>query len=152
MRMTSLTIAQRGRGNSLGGASVCFIRTAADLNLLQQPRAARRRLYVVLEIAGIPPEQSLRWESRLNTLLRECGCTLGARFSAAALFASIIWQFLQHAWNLPSWPAFLLRTGLAVFIAGGLGKLAGLGLAEFRIRCISSRLTRLVENRSGERG
>lgn len=145
MHPTSLAIGHRRYRNSRAAISVSVIRTAADLNLLQQPRAARRQLYVVLEIAGVPPDQSLRWESRLNSHLRECGCALGAKLSAAALLASIVWQFVHHAWGLSHWPAFLFRTAVVVLAAGGLGKLLGLSFAEFEIRRISSRLMTFVE-------
>jgi hypothetical protein len=152
MHLTSRAIGQRRCRNSLAGVRVSVLRTAADLHLLRQPRATRRRLYVVLEIGGVPSAQLLRWESRLNSHLRECGCALGAKFSAAALLASIVWQFVHHAWGLSHWPAFLLRTAVVVFAAGGLGKLLGLSFAELGIRRISSRLMTFVEGLPRGRG
>ena len=62
---------------------VYVIRSADDLSVLRRG-PGRSRLYVVLEIHGVPPKQALRWESRLNDHLRECGCATGARSILAA--------------------------------------------------------------------
>jgi hypothetical protein len=146
MHPISSAIADSRFRNSLAGTRVSVIRTATDLRLLQLPRDARRRLYILLEVAGVPAAQSLRWESRLNSQFRECGCSMGACFSFAAVLASLTWQVVHRALALSHWPAFLLRTVVLVFVAGGLGKLLGLGVAELEIRHIASRLIKIVGN------
>ena len=145
MSLTTLTASQSRSGTCCGGLNVAVIRNAADLRSLLESRRRRRQNHVLLEIPGMPEAQCLRWEARLNACLRECGCSMGARCSAAALLASVVGQFLQHGWSLTQWPAFILRTVLLVFIAGGLGKLLGLALAEFQIRYIRSRLLSWIE-------
>jgi hypothetical protein len=107
-------------------------------------------LYVVLEIPGVPPKQAVRWESRLNDHLRECGCATGALFAVVALVASAFWQSFYRTWGLLSWPWFLLRTALLVIAAGGLGKLIGLGYTEIGIQRIASRLRRFAQRSSQE--
>ncbi len=130
-------------------APVYVLRSAEDLNVLRRG-PGRSRLYVVLEIPGVPNKQALRWESRLNDRLRECGCAAGALFAVAALLVSVLWQSFYRMWGLSNWPLFLLRTALLVIAAGGLGKLIGLGYAEVEIRRIASRLRRFAQRSSRE--
>lgn len=117
------------------------------MSLLSQPRAIRRRLYVVLDVPGVSPAQSSRWESRLNVLLRECGCAFGALSSGIALIAAIAFAVFHSPVGFSSWSSLLLRTLILIMVTGGVGKLAGLGLAELEIRHISSQLTRIIASR-----
>jgi len=130
---------------------VYVIRSADDLSVLRRGPGCSRS-FVVLEIPGMSPKQALRWESRLNDRLRECGCAAGALCAVTALLVSVFWQSFYRTWGLWSWPSFLLRTALLVIAGGGLGKLIGLGYAETDIQRITSRLRRLAQRSSQEGG
>jgi hypothetical protein len=148
MQLTSLSPQPRVR-TSPTSAPVRVLRSAEDLNVLRRG-PGRSRLYVVLDIPGVPPKQALRWESRLNDHLRACGCATGALFAVAALVVSMFWQSFYRAWGFSNWPSFLLRTTLLVIAAGGLGKLIGLGYAEIDIQRIAFRLRRFAQRSSQE--
>ena len=150
MQQTSFGRQPRFRTSPIS-APVCVLRSADDLNLLRRG-PGRSRLYVVLEIPGVPPKLALRWESRLNDHLRECGCASGALFAVVALVVSAFWQSFFRTWALSNWPSFLLRTALLIIAAGGLGKLFGLVYAEIDIQRITFRLRRFAQKSSQEGG
>ena len=114
-----------------------IVRPGDDVELLRQPARAPRRTIALLQIPGLPREKSLEWQLKLNALLRECGCSLGAKFVLLAVVGSIIWQSLRLEWELASWPRFLLLILAAMFIAGCLGKAIGIGVARTRIKRIA---------------
>lgn len=75
--------------------------------------------------------------SRIATLGRECGCTMGGVFFAVAAMLTIAY-FL--ATGLPSVGSGLLAIGF-VFAASLLGKLVGLGVARIRLLALRHALT-----------
>jgi hypothetical protein len=115
------------------------VRCASDLETLRKMRSARR-LHVLLRIPGLPLETSNSWQTNLNSALKECGCSLGARFGLASFAASLLWQTVFSLWSVSHWPAFLLRTVALVFLAGALGKFAGKMRARAQIRAIAQNI------------
>jgi hypothetical protein len=84
---------------------------------------------VVLQIPGLPAEQASGWESQLNRLLKECGCSLGAKSVLLAVALSVVYQFSRSSWSISHMPIFLLRTAIVALLGGVAGKLIGLMLA-----------------------
>jgi hypothetical protein len=115
------------------------VRCASDLETLRKIRSARR-LHVLLRISGLPLETSKAWQTNLNSALKECGCSLGARFGLAGFAASLLWQTVFSLWSVSHWPAFLLRTVTVVFLAGAFGKIAGKIRARAQIRAIAQNI------------
>jgi hypothetical protein len=115
------------------------VRTASDVATLRKSRNARR-MRILLRVSGLPIETSKHWEARLNSALRECGCSLGAKCVIAAFFASIIWQSTFSLWSISHWPAFLLRMFLLILLAGAVGKSVGLVRARVEVEAIEKKI------------
>lgn len=89
--------------------------------------------------AGIPADEAEYWVSRIRSLSRECGCSLGARFMVAALVlypAAWLWTLRSF---LAIWQALLVAAAV-VFSAMGLGKLLGVLFARLRLRRVARQL------------
>lgn len=114
-------------------------RTAADVETLPRSRYGRRTL-ILLRIPGLPIEISQPWETRLNLALRECGCSLGAKFSIAAFVASLVWQSTFSLWSPSHWPVFLLRTFLLILLGGAVGKSIGILRARTEVEAIEKKI------------
>jgi hypothetical protein len=125
-----------------------IIRSTRDVESLLDAGRDRRRLTVLIHISGLPPEKSLEWELKLNSLLHECGCSLGAKFVIFALAVSILWQCFQSNWAIMHWPGFLVRTLAAAFVAGGIGKLIGIAFARVRMKKVAGQILRFTESLS----
>jgi hypothetical protein len=95
---------------------------------------------VLLRISGLPTEASQQWEATLNSSLKECGCSLGAKCVVAAFAASLMWQSEFSHWGISHWPVFLLRTFLLILVAGAMGKTAGKLRARAEIRAIERKI------------
>jgi hypothetical protein len=115
------------------------VRTAADVEAMWRSRHGRRTL-ILLHIPGLPVEISKQWETKLNLALRECGCSLGAKSSIAAVVASLVWQSTFSLWSPPHWPAFLLRTFLLILLAGAAGKSIGILRARVQVEAIEKQI------------
>jgi hypothetical protein len=115
------------------------VRSAFDLEILQKMKN-RRRLQVFLRISGLPIGTSKQWEAKLNSCLKECGCSLGAKCVITALGASLIWQTVYSLWSVSHWPVFFLRTLTVVFVAGAVGKSAAKLRARSAIRAIEGKI------------
>jgi hypothetical protein len=118
---------------------IVVIRSSADLNRFTHS-GPRKNLRILLEIPGLPAEKTAAWETALNEQLRQCGCSLGAKFVVLGLALAVAYQFLVSTWQPSHLLAFLLRT-LAFMLVGGIaGKVLGLSLARKRITEIEERL------------
>jgi len=115
------------------------VRCTSDLEILHKMKN-RRRLQVFLRISGLPIETSKQWEAKLNSSLKECGCSLGAKCVIVALGASVIWQTIYSFWSVSHWPVFFLRTLTVVFVAGAVGKSAAKLCARSSIRAIERKI------------
>jgi len=70
--------------------------------------------------------------SFVRTLEDSCGCKMGATFVIAALLVSSVyfgWQYHAHGLSLSS---VALRVFIVTVLAGGAGKLIGIGLFSLR--------------------
>lgn len=117
-----------------------LIQRADDLDLIQKPALSIRHSHVLVRIPGASAEQVLAWESELNEQLRECGCSLGAKFASMTLLLLVLWQFIHPVWNIYHLCFWLLRTMGVAFAAGGVGKLLGLTWAKYKIRGIADEM------------
>jgi hypothetical protein len=124
------------------------IRCADDLAIIRRVRH-RRKLHLFLRVPGLAIDKTSVWEARLNAALKECGCSLGAKSMFAALAGSIIWQFLYSSWSMSHWLGFMGRSVLTVVVAGAIGKLTGLALAEGRLRSIEEHIRKFESNVTG---
>jgi hypothetical protein len=109
----------------------------------------RRKLHLFLRVPGLALDKTSVWEARLNAALKECGCSLGAKSMSAALAGTIIWQFVYSSWSMSHWLGFIGRSVLAVLVAGVIGKLSGLALAESRLRSIEEHIRKFESNAAG---
>ncbi len=116
-----------------------IVRCAGDLENLQTTRNPQR-LRIILRISGLPTETSKQWESKLNSCLQECGCSLGAKCAIAAFATSLVWQSVFSLWSVSHWPVFLLRTFLLILAAGAAGKSAAKVRARFEIQSIEDNI------------
>jgi hypothetical protein len=130
------------------GPKVFVIQSAADSDLLKKARVSLLRSGVLVRVPGLPIEKSLHWELELNANLRECGCSLGAKFVLIGLAASVVWQFVFLSWDISHWPWFFVRTILTMLVSGAAGKLLGIALAKARIRRIAKQICDFVEKSS----
>lgn len=115
------------------------VRTASDVEALRKSRNARR-MRILLRVPDLPLEISQQWEAKLNSSLRECGCSLGAKCVIAAFTASIIWQSAFSIWSISHWPVFLLRTFLLILASGAAGKSVGIARARAEVGAIEEKI------------
>jgi hypothetical protein len=115
------------------------VRTASDVGTVRESRHARR-MPILLRVRGLSIETSKQWEAKLNTALRECGCSLGAKCAIAAFVGSILWQSTFSLWSISHWPAFLLRSFLLILLAGAAGKSVGLVRARVEVEAIEKQI------------
>jgi hypothetical protein len=94
----------------------------------------------MLRVPGLALDRATVLEAKLNAALKDCGCSLGAVCMCAALAGSIIWQFLYSSWGLAHWFRFVGQSILAVLLAGVIGKLSGLALAEVHLQSIEKQI------------
>jgi hypothetical protein len=116
-----------------------IVRRASDVEALRKVRSAWR-MRILLRIAGLPTEASKQWEAKLNSSLKECGCSLGAKCVMASFVASLMWQSVFSHWSISHWPTFILRTFLLILVAGAMGKTAGKLRARTAIRAIERKI------------
>jgi hypothetical protein len=131
---------------------ILIVHSAAEVGALARLRHHHRRRWLVrLRIPGLAPDQAAPWEQQLNVLLRDCGCSLGAKCVLIGLAGSIVAQATGSGWGPAQWPWFLARTVLAMVGGGVLGKALGLGLARAGIVRIAGKI-RSFETLSSYKG
>jgi hypothetical protein len=118
------------------------LHSAADLAVLAKPGMTREPALLQLDIPGIEPHALRRWEHLLNSRFNACGCKTGAVFALLALAGAITWQAHFESWQVPRWPMFALRAGLAMLIGTLVGKSVGIRLARWDLRRIAWRIQR----------
>ena len=64
----------------------------------------------------------------MKTLEDSCGCKMGATFVIAALLVSLVYFGWQHHAQALSLSSVALRVFIVTVLAGGVGKLIGIGL------------------------
>lgn len=129
---------------------VAVLRTPDDVRaVMRSGFSLRKRLYIALEIPGIPRSIALQLESQFNESLRECGCALGAKLALLGLLAPILWHLFGTAGTSSSWLTVAFQGCFIMFVGGGLGKFLGIGIARLQARRIAARLMIFVENPNG---
>jgi hypothetical protein len=123
-----------------------IIKSASDIEVLWQRRKSYRQTFAFIRVPRLAQGESRQLEARVNSYLRECGCSLGAKFMLLGFFVSTVWQFVDRAWSLAYWPGFLLRTFLVVLLAGAFGKSVGLMRAKFGMRRVVGRVREVESN------
>jgi hypothetical protein len=127
------------------------LRTAGDIRTLREATIVRRRPSVAIDVPGIPADRRLYWELELNSALRECGCSLGARGVLLAAVASLVYQFGWSSLQPSYWPGFLVRKLAGMFVAGAIGKIVGLERANAKVRRIAGEVLDVLEDTSMEK-
>lgn len=143
-KLSSSELSTRSMNRFAGVMTIPFpiavvVRTASDVGTVRKSRNTRR-MHIFLRVSGLSIETSKQWEAKLNSALRECGCSLGAKCAVAAFLASIIWQSTFSLWSISHWPAFLLRTFLLILLAGAAGKSVGLVRARVEVEAIEKQI------------
>lgn len=129
------------------------VRTSDDVQALRADvRAVRRLPAKTLSVAleGIDPIESERFETRIRTYIRACGCAEGGIAALIGMGAMLAWGLL------PIFQRGLRAKDLLVLIAalplgallGGAGKLLGLAMARVRFVSSCDQLIRLMNNKS----
>ncbi len=93
--------------------------------------------------SGMSAEQALRWTADTERLRASCGCETGAWSMGLMLVAwpaAWYWRFRPQF----AWPWALVAWPVAVFIAAGVGKVAGLWTARLRLGMRLRRLNRAL--------
>jgi hypothetical protein len=97
-------------------------------------RGAFMRQRARLEIGGAAAETVARWQDRLERQALACGCHAGALL----VFATLVALLVQGAVGVRVVPVTgPLGWVLALFGAALLGKIVGLGWANFRLRLLA---------------
>jgi hypothetical protein len=130
---------------------VAVLRTAGEVRAIMRS-GLRRRVYIALEIPGIPRSLASQLESQFNESLHECGCALGAKLAVLGLLAPILWHLFGTTGTTSSWLAVAFQACFTMFAGGGLGKFMGVGLARLQTRRIAARLMSFVENQDRGEG
>jgi hypothetical protein len=102
-------------------------------------RALAERVYLrifpprLMVASSVLTEEATRsWQARIDRLLDECGCGLGAAVALAALGAYLASVFTN---DVPAATGgIILRSLGALFLGATAGKLAGIGWARFTLR------------------
>ncbi|HEY3570070.1 MAG TPA: hypothetical protein VGP73_19215 [Thermoanaerobaculia bacterium] len=104
------------------------------MTVLEPNRAA-------LVAGGMTPAEAERVIRKIERLRASCGCDVGAWFMlAACVLYAVLWPRLLSSQIVSShWMALLIGLSLIV-CAAGIGKLAGISLARWRLRRLLSRL------------
>jgi hypothetical protein len=112
-----------------------YIQTVGDLeSLLNRRRREGRPARLVLDVEGLAEADAKRWEARLSRYYFACGCESGSVALLIALAAYVIALALAPGgFGAANWRHVV--AGVAVgFVAAGIGKVAGLIHARWRLR------------------
>jgi len=93
-------------------------------------------------IAGLPPEETQRWQNKLNDLQSECGCAMGAVFLLLSGVVYVAYLVARPSSAPRSWWIDLGVGFLAVLFGALLGKALGIQRAQWRLKRDISRLKR----------
>ncbi len=94
-----------------------------------------------LAIPGLSEDARLAAEEKLNKLARACGCEAGGIAGMLALASVIALGFFQARAAAWGGLALVLLAGIVLVpLAGGVGKLLGIGFARLRFRRTCARL------------
>ena len=132
--------------------AVLVVRAVSDLDALRRMKGRDRPKHVELRLPALTPHQSIAFESCLNAGLRECGCSLGAKFMLLAFVGSIVWQELYSYWNLSHLVGFLCRTFVVVFLLSGLGKLLGIAIGKLEVSRIAKEIAAIAQIKMADTG
>jgi len=130
------------------------IRDLATLHaLLRRPQVVRRgaRRPMLLDVAGVTPDERETWDAALDAYRRDCGCSMGGAFSLLAIALVLAWR----GWSLAQAGSVTVVSVLvALFVAlgtgvlmGGVGKAVGLARARARFRRVVTRLIDRIRER-----
>ena len=105
-----------------------------SLRNLSGPPLFRANEPLIIEVPGLPPDETAALTARLTAYRNECGCALGARCMVAGFAVTLTWfaiadggVTIKFLWHLPF--AFV-----AAFLGAGLGKFSGIVIARRRLR------------------
>lgn len=77
--------------------------------------------------------------AKINQYNQECGCSMSAMFTVLALLTVIIRTFALD-WTTTNIIGYGLTSLLSIFIAGGIGKLLGISIAQIRLQLLYNHL------------
>ena len=81
---------------------------------------------------ALSEEGTRAWQARIDRLLEECGCGIGAAVALAAMGTYLVWVLTSGA--PASIGATILRSLGVLFLGATAGKLVGIGWARFKLR------------------
>ncbi len=86
---------------------------------------------IKLEVNQLKPEETLKFERKINNWHNACGCETGALFSMISIACFAIYAFI----NVMPFNWILVRTSLIIFLMAALfGKITGILIAKFRLK------------------
>jgi hypothetical protein len=110
-----------------------IIKSKSDLRGLLVDNKSPKEL-IKLEIRGLTEDELVSWQTKLNSFVNECGCSLGAKFMLG--FVTIYLAIIVV------WPNLIAETllykiliGFAILISGAIiGKVMGITMAKINFR------------------
>jgi hypothetical protein len=90
-------------------------------------------------------DKLLPYAERAKTYRDDCGCSMGSVFLAGALVVLTVRGLFCTSPVQGHWPAAFVRCAGIVFVAGVVGKAAGIGLARVRLGLLNRQLRRRFE-------
>ncbi|SRR5258708_382755 len=114
-----------------------IIKTASDIQ--DRLLAGKHKLFpgkesIVLTIQELDTTALTSWQTRLNKLYHECGCSLGATFLLAALAIYLFFAIPTPHFSFALFLGKLILGIIIVFISGTAGKFLGVGIARIRFK------------------
>ena len=118
---------------------VFTVATSDDLE--QLARQPRRSFAVHLAMPCLSIRERTQWEETLNTLARECGCSLGGGTALTGIAVSLGAEFAHGPPRLAALGPLTARVLVVAVALGGLGKTLGVIRArrQFRAACAQLR-------------
>jgi hypothetical protein len=100
-----------------------------------------------LRLAALGVQESTEWQDKLESLRRECGCSMGTVFTILGLAAYLVFLLLGGARTLHHvWTAVLAGFGV-VFVSAGMGKAIGISRARNKLQKAVEQLLLVVEQK-----
>jgi hypothetical protein len=113
------------------------IKTANDIEnmlLAYRPKLLPTGGSVVLAMPGLSQSELESWQIKLNTLHRECGCSMSAKFLLASLLLYILYNIPIHPLSFGILASKVVLGIVVLIVSGAIGKFTGLTIAQIKFK------------------
>lgn len=133
-KVSSMSSSSRSTSPRFDSQSPVVITDLESLRRLNKPKLFRSSQPIVIKLPEVSANEAEALVARVNGYRNECGCSLGAKTTAAGFGVMVTWLWLSNGLFTMRFLSRLPFAFVFAMLCAGLGKSIGIALARRRLR------------------